>query len=116
MSMNLEWTIDSMNCLKQSDGLSDVVFFVNWRINGNDDGYSATNYGGVTIEIKGGGYFTDYDNLTKDQVVGWVKSALGSEKVDQIEAGIAESINLARNPVVVSLPLPWETAPEDIAE
>ena len=42
--------------------------------------------------------FVEYDDLTEDVVIGWVKSALGEEKVKQIEDDIAAQIDAEENP------------------
>ena len=42
--------------------------------------------------------FVEYDDLTEDVVIGWVKSALGEERVKQIEDDIAAQIDAQENP------------------
>ena len=42
--------------------------------------------------------FVEYDDLTEDTVVGWVKSILGEERVKEIEDNIAAQIDAQENP------------------
>jgi hypothetical protein len=42
--------------------------------------------------------FVEYDDLTEDVVIGWVKSALGEERVKQIEDDITAQIDAQINP------------------
>tara|TARA_Y100000114_G_scaffold48561_2_gene44231 strand:- start:3712 stop:4179 length:468 start_codon:yes stop_codon:yes gene_type:complete len=42
--------------------------------------------------------FVEYDNLTENIVIGWVKSALGEERVKQIEDDIIAQIDAQKNP------------------
>tara|TARA_A100001391_G_scaffold47809_1_gene28468 strand:- start:118 stop:585 length:468 start_codon:yes stop_codon:yes gene_type:complete len=42
--------------------------------------------------------FVEYDDLTEDTVVGWVKSILGKDKVKQVEDDIAAKIDAQENP------------------
>ena len=42
--------------------------------------------------------FVEYDDLTEDVVIGWVKSALGEERVKKIEDDIAAQIDAQINP------------------
>ena len=42
--------------------------------------------------------FVEYDKLTEDVVIGWVKSALGEDRVKQIEDNIAAQIDAQENP------------------
>tara|TARA_R100001086_G_C11729009_1_gene229143 strand:- start:35 stop:502 length:468 start_codon:yes stop_codon:yes gene_type:complete len=42
--------------------------------------------------------FVEYDDLTEDMVVGWVKSTLGEDEVKEIEDNIAAQIDAQENP------------------
>jgi len=42
--------------------------------------------------------FVEYDDLTEDVVIGWVKSVLGEDKVKLIEDDIAAQIDAQENP------------------
>ena len=42
--------------------------------------------------------FVEYDKLTEDVVIGWVKSALGEDRVKQIEDDITAQIDAQENP------------------
>ena len=46
--------------------------------------------------------FVEYDKLTEDVVIGWVKSALGEDRVKQIEDDIAAQIDAQENPPAVT--------------
>ena len=98
------WVIEQMNCYPTAQGQADVVFNVVWRCNGTDDTYSGTNYGTCGVEFTGGVY-TPYNQLTKDQVLGWIW-ANGVDKA-AIEASIDAQIERQINPPVVNLPIPW---------
>jgi hypothetical protein len=42
--------------------------------------------------------FVEYDDLTEDMVIGWVKSTLGEDEVKRIEDYITAQINAQENP------------------
>jgi len=42
--------------------------------------------------------FVEYDDLTEDVVIGWVKTILGEDKVKTMEDNIAAQINAQENP------------------
>ena len=42
--------------------------------------------------------FVEYDKLTEDIVVGWIKSILGDDKVKEIEDNVASQIDAQINP------------------
>ena len=105
--MTTTWIVEQMSCYPQAEGQTDVVFNVAWRANATDGTYDATSYGTVGITYVAGSPYTPYDQLTQDQVVGWVQDALGQEQVDAIDAGLATSIANQVNPPIVTPPLPW---------
>jgi hypothetical protein len=107
MSIIDTWVIQQMDCYPQADGQTDVVFIIHWRVNASDGSYTATSYGTVGVTYVAGAAYTPYSDLTQDQVVGWVQTAMGPEQVASIEAGLATSIANQINPPVVSPELPW---------
>jgi len=101
------WGIVQLDAYPEKDGLTDVVFQVHWTLSGTDGTYTGGVYGseGVTLDVDGG--YTPYAELTQDQVVGWVKDALGEEQVASLEANVAQQIADQINPPVVTPSLPW---------
>jgi hypothetical protein len=89
------------------DGHTNVVQSVYWRVNGTDGTHNSTAYGVARISFDPGVPFTDYANLTADQVIGWAKDFLGSTQVSNIEAGLEDAIARQINPPVISPALPW---------
>ena len=105
--MLITWVVERMDSYPEKDGYSDVVFTCYWRVNANESNFNATSYGTVGVSINPEEPFTPYADLTQDQVVGWVKSALGKDQVAQIEGGLAGELANLINPPAVTLPLPW---------
>ena len=109
MAVTYNWVIEQMDAYPEKEGRSDVVFNVHWRVNANDGNYNATGYGTVGVQLDPASEFIPYANLTQDEVVGWVKEALGVEQVTQIETGLSGQIANLQNPPVVTNPLPWSS-------
>ena len=107
MSITTTWVVEQMNCYPPSEGQTNVVFIVHWRVNATDGTFYATAYGTVGITYEVGSPYTPYADLTQDQVVGWVQNAMGPKQVASIEAGLATNIANQVNPPVVTPPLPW---------
>ena len=107
MSVTNTWIIEQMNCYPQSEGQTDVVFTVHWRVNATNGTYNATSYGTVGVTYMAGSPYTPFADLTQDQVVGWVQGSMGAEQVAGIEAGLATNIANQVNPPVVTPKLPW---------
>lgn len=107
MANTYTWVIEQMDCVPQEDGQTDVVITVHWRQNATNGTYNATVYGSVALTYTAGSPFTPYANLTQQQVVGWVQTALGAEQCAQLTANLDAQIANQVNPPVVTPPLPW---------
>jgi len=107
MATTIEWIVSQMDCYPEKEGEQDVVFTVHWRCNGADGQYSGTSYGTQGVTYEAGTPFTPYADLTQAQVIDWVQSAMGAERVAEIEASVANQIENQKNPPVVSPALPW---------
>lgn len=103
------WNVVQMDAYPEKDGLTDVVFTVHWNLTAVDGDYTGYVYGSVGVTLNPEAPYTPYDNLTQDQVIGWVKGALGEEQVASYEANVAAQIEQQKNPTVVTPPLPWES-------
>jgi len=101
------WVIEQLDCYPEKDGHTDVVFIAHWRLNGTDGINTATVYGSVGLTYEEGTPFTPYEDLTQDQVVGWVQAALGPEQVQTLTDNVAAQLAAIANPPVVAPPLPW---------
>lgn len=53
--------------------------------------------------------FVEYDKLTEDIVVGWIKNRLGDDKVKEIEDNVAAQIDVQENPPAATegYGVPW---------
>lgn len=98
------WLILSMPAYTQIDGHSDVVFQVNWKCEGTEDRLSAASVGSVSVTYTAGSPFTPYDQLTQDQVWGWINPSIDRP---EIEANLQAMIDEQKNPPVVTPSLPW---------
>jgi hypothetical protein len=101
-----------MECKVKEEDLTDVVIIVHWRFQGNEsyDGkdYFAEVYGATSVGMPDPESFTPFDQLTKDQVVGWLEAALD---VPEMTEGLQKNIDLQINPITVTLPPAWDTPP-----
>jgi hypothetical protein len=107
MSVTSNWTIAQLDCYPEYEGQTDVVFTAHWRLDGTDGEYGAGVYGSVGLTFDPEAPYTAYADLTAEQVIGWVKDALGEEQVASYEATVANEIAALVNPPVVRPPLPW---------
>ena len=105
----MDWSISSLDCRVQEDGLSDVVYNAHWQCSATEvDGdktYSASVYSTCSVPGPNPASFVPYDQLTQNEVLGWIW-ANGVDKA-ATEAAVQQQIELQKHPVVVSPPLPW---------
>ena len=92
------WKIVNMD-RHLSDG---IVFTAHWTATLQDGEYSASSYGSVGFQAPEDD-ITEYEDLTEEIVVQWVKDALDAES---IESSLEAQIERQKDPVDVS-GLPW---------
>ena len=102
------WQISALNCYPQQDNLTDVVFIAHWQCTGTDGDYTASVYSTCSLPAPNPENFTAYENLTLNQVLGWIWNA-GVNK-DATEAAVQTQIDNLIDPPVITPPLPWVQA------
>jgi hypothetical protein len=107
MATEIVWNVSELNCLPDAEGKQDYVICCHWQCNGVDGDYSGSVYSTCSFAVVQGEAFTPYDQLTQDQVLGWVW-ANGVDKA-ATEAAVEQQIANQINPPIVSPPLPWVT-------
>lgn len=107
MGADYTWVVTNMDCYSSKEGNSNVVFNVKWSITADDGSNKATYCGGQDIEYNPDDTFIQYENLTEEQVLDWVKNILGSEEINRITASLNAHLLTLANPPVVTLALPW---------
>jgi len=95
-----------MNC-STTEQNPDTVIVVHWTCAGTDGTYNASVYSTCSVPSPTGS-FTPYDQLTQEQVLGWVW-ANGVSKEDT-EAAVEAQLQAQINPPVVTPALPWSAA------
>lgn len=102
------WNISQLDVKPQEGDLTDVVITAHWQCNGtqeiNGKTYSGSVYSTSSF-TQPEGDFTPYDELTQDQVLGWIwVSGVDKEATESaVESQIANQIN----PPIIQPPLPW---------
>lgn len=113
MSATFQWSVTQMQCYPQAEGETDVVFNVAFscsatQTNGGVE-YVARYPGYAPVTYVAGSPYTPYDQLTQEQVLGWVWGTPEGNQAE-IEAKLQAQIDAQIAPPVVTPPLPWATA------
>lgn len=102
------WAVNSMTAYPKYAELTNVVFQVAWVCSATDGMYNAATYGSVDVTYVPGTVYTPYNQLTLDQVNGWVADALGLEGIAKAQADCDAAIAAQRDASKpVTPPLPW---------
>lgn len=94
-----------MECIKKDGNLQDVVITIHWRYAAEKEGVYTDMYGATSMPLPTGEDFTPYEELTKDQVCGWLEATLD---VSSMEESLDKQLDLIINPVNVTLQPPFE--------
>jgi hypothetical protein len=112
MKTNFEWVIAQLNCAVESEGLANVINMIHWRYNATqvdgDKTYYAEIYGSSSVAQPNPQNFIPYADVTEEEVVGWLEQIL---PVDDMQLSLENNIALQINPVEITLPLPWNSVP-----
>jgi len=102
MATEFSWNIAQLE-RETADGF---VFTAHYTVNAADGTYTAGAYGSVGFERPE--TLIAYADLTEEQVIGWVKEALGGdEKVTEIQDALQAQLDEQRNPSKAS-GKPWQ--------
>ena len=111
--MDLSWKITKLTAYNTLSGFDDVVCHAKWTLRGTVTGSDSKEYSSefpgatpLTVGTLTLSSFTPYEELTQDQVIGWVKDTLGEEQVTSIETGLATQIEQKLHPTDAQ-GLPW---------
>ena len=101
--LTVTWNIANLE-RETADG---YVYTAHYTVDAHDGTYSAGAYGSIGFERPEN--LIPYADLTKEQVVEWVKEALGSDKVLEIGQALLNQIDEQRNPTKAA-GIPWAAA------
>jgi len=105
---NYNWIISAMECRVKEGDLNDVVILVHWRYNATsvveEKEYFADTYGATSMPLPTGEEFTAYEDLTKEQVCGWLENTLD---IEAMQINLNNQIDLLINPINVTLQPPF---------
>jgi hypothetical protein len=112
-----KWIISSMDCVIQEtvegQELQNVVNMVHWRrsasegTEGEENYYYADVYGAMPLTSPDPNDFILYENLTFQDCENWLNE-MTEPTPAEMDAQLAANIELQKNPVEETLPLPFE--------
>jgi len=110
MTTTIEWKVESLECVPSLDGKTNVVKTVHWRCWAIDGDHQASVYSTQSIGFDDETNFTDFADLTQDEVIEWVKATMGDAQVTAYENAAQQQLDALVNPPVIVPELPWADA------
>ena len=108
MANTYEWRIDKMTAKIQEGELQNVIFQISWTYlarYSEDKNIVASTSGFINVKYNEGEPFIPYEDLTKEDVVGWLEAGLD---VDSMKENLDKQIELKKNPVDETLRPDWD--------
>ena len=101
--MTYTWNNKTVDTYPNLDGNADVIFNVHWRLTGEDEnGNVGSVYGTQSLDTSDLSSFTDFNDITEEQINGWIETAMGEDRVAELKANIDAQIEEKINPTVVT--------------
>ena len=107
MTVNKKWNVEKLDTVTSDDGKV-VVTGVHWECTGTDGTYSGRVYKMLELQPPNFENFTDYKDLSEEQVISWVHEVMTPEIVDYWEKLVDIQIEKQNRPKPVDLDLPWK--------
>jgi hypothetical protein len=106
MANSYTWAVTGL-MVENVDDMENVAVMSNFSINGTDGTHTGQVSYSVNLLPADAQNFTPFNEVTQEQAIAWTKSALGTERVTNMEAEVADQITKAAIPAPQPAPLPW---------
>lgn len=104
MAIEYIWNFPTLEVELNQNGLEKVVTTVHWRLGARDGDYFVDVYGSVGLNPPLPSSFTNFDNLTEEDILSWIIPKL---QVEEMKTSLETQINTLKAPTKASLAPPW---------
>jgi hypothetical protein len=111
MSTTYTWEITNLESFETINELTNVVSVIYWTLRAEDGFNSTTINGTVNLDAPTADTFVNYNDLTQEQVISWVKTKLGITLETGYYQYLDEKLLELTKPAIISTPLPWIPVP-----
>ena len=110
MAISYEWDCKTCDTYPTKSGKSNVVHTVHWKLVATDDtnkdskgnNWKASCYGAQALDTSDLSNFKNWSSLSNSDVQAWVESAIGSDTVTNMKAGLDAQISEKVSPSSVT--------------
>lgn len=109
MALTYTWKVTGLKKTNAGD-LTGVVIGTQWQCTGTDaDGNSGTFSGATPFKAAdvNPDNFVDFDALTEETVLGWIKPVVTGNYWDHVNEQIQKQIDAKKNPIEDVSQMPW---------
>lgn len=107
MAITYTWDITNIRKAPTLEGMNNVVVHVRWTKTGTDENGTTGQFQGATPLVAPSGDFTPYEELTKEQVLGWVQNIVVDSYEQHVNEQIQKQIIKKNDPWVDVTEAPW---------
>jgi hypothetical protein len=104
MADTYTWTINQLERLAQTGEIQTVHYSVAAR--SEDEVYASSAYGSLGLDPADPDNMIPFADVTEGEVVSWVQSKFGDEKVEEIHHALSQQIDEQRSPSKAA-GVPW---------
>ena len=102
MANTYTWKINAVDCYTSKDGLENVAYNVHWTLIATNGEHTAYSIGVHSIGSPNPDNFVAFEDLTEENVIGWIEAAID---VETMKANLDKQIEDLVAPKVVTLQL-----------
>jgi hypothetical protein len=96
MANTYSWDCKIVDTYPLQDSLADVVYNVHWRLTGTDESgehsYTVIGTQKISVDALNTETFVAFEDLTHEDVIGWVEAEMGSERVAALQATVDSNL------------------------
>ena len=106
--MKVTWDCKTVKVKAKSGGYTNVVHYIDWKVIAttmtvDEENISEELTGEQEIELNEGSDFISFEELNNDIVFGWLKDAIGQEKVYELQHSVLKALRDKITPEYVTM-------------
>jgi hypothetical protein len=107
--INYSWNCNTVDAYPEMNGVLNVIHRVHFNVKATsdepteDEPYSAEYIGAQFLNTEGITNFIPFESLTNTQLTSWIKEAMGTTAVANIERRLEEKVNSLISPTSIQL-------------
>lgn len=106
---NIVWKISSVEIVNDSQTFESRIDAVTWIVVGSNESHTVYKHGQCYLLAPDSLLYKQFLDVTEEDLVLWVKHALGQKEVIKIEDLVKAELDLRKNTDIDNSSLPWNS-------